>query len=235
MVKLFGDQFEATGQWATTLTSKSEVDLMPLLAQVGECRQMFSECFEKESSPCTSSVSQDIQGTHSHMDRFSLPVSPEPEGDFAHIQQFSDYLSFGQVGDECDESRNVSAQMQICDRSGQERSNLFCHHAKRAEGVVNIVQCNVTAWSEHAKHYILTSGFDAALISGAHLEREKLVTAAKDARKYSWTGTVQMKLEFSAPTCDWQVGSYVSWEGDFVAYSLFRALRRFSAAISTPS
>ena len=82
--KLFGDQFEALGQWATTLSSKSEVELTPLVAQVGECRQMFSERFEKESCPYTSTVSQDIQGTHSHMDRFHLLVSPEPEGDFAH-------------------------------------------------------------------------------------------------------------------------------------------------------
>ena len=54
---------------------------------------MFSESFEKESYPHTSSVSQDIQSTHSHVDRFHLLVSSEPEGDFAHTQQFSDYLS----------------------------------------------------------------------------------------------------------------------------------------------
>ena len=35
--KLFGDQFEAIGPWTTNLTSKSEVELTPLLAQVGEC------------------------------------------------------------------------------------------------------------------------------------------------------------------------------------------------------
>ena len=34
-------------------------------------------------------------------------------------------------------------------------------------------QCNVTTWSEHAKHYILTSDFDEALISETHLGREK--------------------------------------------------------------
>ena len=44
-------------------------------------------------------------------------------------------------------------------------------------------------WSEHAKHYILTSDFDAALTSETYLEREKLVTAAKKARKFSWAGT----------------------------------------------
>ena len=129
--KLFGDQFGATGQWATNLTSKCEVKLTPLLAQDGECRQIFSERFGKESYPYTSSVSQDIQGTHSHMDRLSLLVSPEHEGDFVHIQRFSDYPFLVRVGGECDESRHVSAQMQICDGSGKERKTPFCHHAKR--------------------------------------------------------------------------------------------------------
>ena len=45
-----------------------EMELTPLLAQVGKCRQMFSESFEKESHPFTSFVSQNIQGTHSHTD-----------------------------------------------------------------------------------------------------------------------------------------------------------------------
>ena len=93
--------------------------------------------------------------------------------------------------------------MQFCLRSGKERDNPLRHHVKRggrkhtgkkrkleiAEGVVSILQCNVTTWSEHAKHYILTSDFDAALISETHLEREKLVTAALEARKFSWAGT----------------------------------------------
>ena len=48
-----------------------------------------------------------------------------------------------------------------------------------AKDVVNILQCNVTSWSGHAKHYILTSEFDAALTSETHLECEKLVNAAK--------------------------------------------------------
>ena len=74
------------------------------------------------------------------------------------------------------------SQMQFCDRSGKVRENPFCHRSKRggrkhtgkkrkteiAQGVVNILQCNVTTWSEHAKHYILTSDFDAALISETH-------------------------------------------------------------------
>ena len=55
---------------------------------------MFNKCFEKDSYRFTSSVGQDIHGTHSHMDRFSLHVVPEAEGDFAHTQQFRDSLSF---------------------------------------------------------------------------------------------------------------------------------------------
>ena len=38
-------------------------------------------------------------------------------------------------------------------------------------------------------NYILTSDFDAALTSETHLEREKLVMAAKEPRKFSWAGT----------------------------------------------
>ena len=100
--KLFGVQFEAIGQWAANLTSKSEMELTPLLTQVGKCRQMFSESFEKESHPYTSSVSQNIQSIHSHTDSHLLPVSTEPGGDSAHTQQFSNYLSLFQAGKECD-------------------------------------------------------------------------------------------------------------------------------------
>ena len=54
---------------------------------------MFSKRFEKESCLYTSSVGQGIHGTHSRMNRFSLHVSPEPDGYFAHTQQVCDYLS----------------------------------------------------------------------------------------------------------------------------------------------
>ena len=133
IAKLFGVQFEAIGQWAANLTSKSEMELAPLLAQVGQCRQMVSESFEKESHPYTSSVSQNIQGTHSHTGSLPLPVSTEPGGDSAHTQQFSDYLSLSQVGNECDESRRVSAQMQICDRNDALRDNPFCHRSQKSK------------------------------------------------------------------------------------------------------
>ena len=129
--KLFGVQFEALGQWAANLTSKSEMELTPLLAQVGKCRQMFSESFEKESHPYTSSVSPNIQGTNSHTDSLTLPVSTEPGGDSAHTQQFSDYLSLFQAGNECDERRHVSAQMQFSDRGDKVRDNPFCHRSQR--------------------------------------------------------------------------------------------------------
>ena len=92
--KLIGAKYDAIGQWTQNLSSKSEVELEPLFAQFGECRPFFSERFGKDSKPHTSSVSQDIHSTHSHLDRFSLLVSPERDGDLAHTQQFCDYLSF---------------------------------------------------------------------------------------------------------------------------------------------
>ena len=54
---------------------------------------------------------------------------------------------------------------------------------------MNILQCNVTTWSEHVKHCIPTSNFDAALISETHLEREKLIIAAKEAKTFSRAST----------------------------------------------
>ena len=86
---------------------------------------------------------------------------------------------------------------------GQERSNPFCHRTARggrkhtgkrrkleiSKGVVNILQCNVTTWSEHAKHYILTSDFDATLISETHLRKEGLLSAVTEAKKSGWAGT----------------------------------------------
>ena len=171
----------------------------------------------------------------------SLPLSPGPEGDFAHTQHFTDYLSIFQVGDECDENRYVLTQMQICDRSGTERNNTFCHHAKRggrkhtgkkckleiAEGVVNILQCNVTKWGEHAKHHIITSDFDAALISETHLEREKLVTAAEEARKFSWAGTGSAAIS-TANNCTCagvlalvRTRSFSTWVGRFCCFTAY--------------
>ena len=70
--KLFGANYDAIGLWAQNLSNRSEVELEPLFAQVGECRQMFSERFGKDSKLYTSSVSQDIHSTHSHLDRSSL-------------------------------------------------------------------------------------------------------------------------------------------------------------------
>ena len=54
---------------------------------------------------------------------------------------------------------------------------------------MNILQHKVTAWSAHARHYTLTSAFDAARISETHLGRDKLVTASTEARKSSRVGT----------------------------------------------
>ena len=60
---------------------------------------------------------------------------------------------------------------------------------KIADGVVNILQCNVTNWSDHARYFILTSDFDAALVSETHLEEAKLMAAVKEAGKSAWAGT----------------------------------------------
>ena len=47
----------------------------------------------------------------------------------------------------------------------------------------------MTTWSEHARHYILTSDFDAALISETHLGKERLLSAVTEAKKSGWAGT----------------------------------------------
>ena len=104
--KLFGEQFEAIGQWSTNLTSESEMELTPLLAQIGECGHMFSESFEEEPYPCTSSVSQDIQSTHRHCGAMQ-PVSSENEGEFAHTQLSSTCASPSQVDEQCGRKKSV--------------------------------------------------------------------------------------------------------------------------------
>ena len=84
--KLFGDQFEAIGQWARNLTSKSEMELTPLLAQFGKCRQMFSESFEKESPiPTPHRSVRTSQALTVIWILLPLPISTEPGGDSAHI------------------------------------------------------------------------------------------------------------------------------------------------------
>ena len=260
--KLFGAKYHAIGQWAQNLSNRSEVELEPLLAQVGECRQMFSERFGKDSKLYTSSVSQDIHCTHSHLDRSSLPVSPERDGDLGHTQQFCDYLSLFQEGEQSGSGQHVLSNLHFRGVEGQERSNPFCHctarggrkhTAKRrklelSKGVVNILQCNVTTWSEHAKHYILTSDFDATLISETHLGKEGLLSAVTEAKKSGWAGTGSGATNtanngwFSKPLsiCSDDAGflgpnsrlagrviRVMHGQGDFVTHSVFRALGRF--------
>ena len=176
------------------------MELEPLFAQVGECRQLFSERFGKDSKPYTSSVSQD--STHGHLDRSSMP---------AHLcvsvtlntQQFCDYLSLFQEGEQSGSGQHVLSNLHFRGMEGKERSNSFCHRmtsegrkhtGKRrkleiSKGVVNILQCNVTSWSEHARHYTLTSDFDATLISETHLRKEGLLSAVTEAKKSGWAGT----------------------------------------------
>ena len=50
-----------------------------------------------------------------------------------HTQQFCVCTSPSQVGEQCDGSRYVSAQMQICDRSGKERNNPFLSSREKEE------------------------------------------------------------------------------------------------------
>ena len=58
-----------------------------------------------------------------------------------------------------------------------------------SKGAVKILQCNVTTCSEHARHYILTSDFDATLISETHLRKDGLLSAVTEAKKSGWAGT----------------------------------------------
>ena len=93
-----------SGQGAANLISKGEAGLVTLLAQVGG---------------------------HSHRDRSSLPVSPEPERDVAHTQQFCVHASPSQVGEQCDGSRYVSAQSHFRGMDGKSRK------LESAKGVVD--------------------------------------------------------------------------------------------------
>ena len=75
-----------------------------VISQMRNKERQHNESFEKESYPYTSSVSQDIQGTHSHMDRFSLSLCPP-----------------SQVGEQCDGSRYVSARSHLRGMDGKSR------------------------------------------------------------------------------------------------------------------
>ena len=112
-------------------------------------------------------------------------------------------LSLFQEGEQGGSGHHVLSNVHFVGMEGKERSNPFCHRPTRggrkhtgrkrkleiSKGVVNILQCNVTTWSEHARHYILTSDFDAALISQTHLGKERLLSAVTEAKKSGWAGT----------------------------------------------
>ena len=133
---------------------------------------------------------------------------------------------------------------------GKERSNPFCHRATRgrkhtgkrrklelSKGVVNILHCNVTTKSEHARHHILTSDFDATLISETHLRKEgqqsrrqrnldglaraaqQLLTTVRVLACSHWSENVGFPspcqsavtmLVFSVQTHDWQGSQRIS-------------------------
>ena len=102
-----------------------------------------------------------------------------------HVPNFV-IISLFQEGEQRGSGQHVLSNLHFRGMEGQERSNLFCHRTTRggrkhigkrrklelSKGVVNILQCNVTSWSEHAKHYILTSDFDATLISRPTIGRK---------------------------------------------------------------
>ena len=177
--KLCDTQIDEIRQWSTNLTNESVKELTPLFAQVGACRQRFCEEFERESFPYRSSVSQDIYETNRHAGIPSLLVSPEPAVRIPHTQPHGDDLSLFHDGGQNSSIGCGQPQMNVHDMCGWERSNPFCHHTARrgrkytgrkckleiSDGANNILQCNVTNWSEHARHFIITSDFDAALIS----------------------------------------------------------------------
>ena len=72
---VFGVQFEAIGQWAANLTSKSETELKPLLAQVGKCRQNVQREF-RERVPCLRLIGQSEQQRDSQSYGLSPCVFP---------------------------------------------------------------------------------------------------------------------------------------------------------------
>ena len=129
--KLFGAKYDAIGHWAQNLSSKSVVELEPLFAQAGACRELFSERFGKDSKPYTSTVRQDIHSTHSHLDRSSLPAAPVRVGDPVYTQQFCDYLSLFQGGEQSGRGHHVLSNLHVRGMEGKERSNPFCHRATR--------------------------------------------------------------------------------------------------------
>ena len=92
-----------------------------VISQFRNKKRQYNESFEKEPYPYTSLVSQDILSTHSHMERFSQPVSFETEGDLAHTQQSIACVSPSQVGEQCDRSRYVSAQSHLRGLDGKSR------------------------------------------------------------------------------------------------------------------
>ena len=110
--------------WAANFTNEGEGKLLHFFAQVGAYKRMFGERFEKESYPCSSSVSQDMYDTHQHACRHSRPVFLEPAVRVPHTQPNCDYLSLFHDGGQ--NSGVVRGQLQMSFRDyGKERGNPF--------------------------------------------------------------------------------------------------------------
>ena len=117
---------------------------------------MFNERFENASYPYTSSIGQDYpRQSESYASIFRVT--------FHTLSKFAIVSLWLQI---------VHATRRGRKHTGKKRK------LEIAKGVVNILPCNVTAWSEHASHDIITSDFGAAHISETNLGSEELVVAA---------------------------------------------------------
>ena len=95
-----GWQRKANNPARENLTSKSEVEQIPLFAQVGTCRQRFRELFDKECCAYRSTVSQGIHAIHKHTNSHHSLVPPEPAVCPSHAQPHTcDVLSLFRDGE----------------------------------------------------------------------------------------------------------------------------------------
>ena len=122
---------EVIGLWAEDLTSKSEVELEPLFAQVGARRQRFRELFVRESCLHRSTVSQDVDAIHKHTCSRRSLVPPGPARCLSHAQQHTDDFQFLFF----DGKRNGHvwsglSQAQLSGMIDRKQGNPFCRHTK---------------------------------------------------------------------------------------------------------
>ena len=251
--KLYGAKYDAIGQWAQNLSSKSEVELEPLFAQVGECRQLFSERFGNDAKPYTSPVSQDIHSTRSHLDRSSLPAAPVRVGDPVYTQQFCDSLSLFQEGEQSGRGHHVLSNLLFRGMEGKERSNPFCHRATRGgrkhmPGTTSSLPISTQRSSQRPtlgrKGSCQQSRRQRNLVGLARAAQQPTLSITARVQACShWSENVGFPstcqsavtmLVFSVQTHDWQGGSYASWAGRFCCSQRISSTRSVSAVTATP-